>query len=196
VLAPAEQQDTEGERVGVEHPSNSDGLMARSCWIDGSATFTTVLSSMIMNSPTATAARVHHRRFSEAKRRALIPPRSSRVQHQRRAPRARGKRLPHRRDDEAPRQTTTPRTAAQPRRCGPSPGRSCRSVAAARQRFREDRNNLRTGPLKSRRLRGNRAPPRRPPAERRHQPAGTWSGAARSSAPRFTPSAQTTAGFS
>src|SRR3989440_6336773 len=41
-------------------------------WIDGSATFTTVLSSMIMKSPNDTAARVHHFRFSSAKRRALI----------------------------------------------------------------------------------------------------------------------------
>ena len=32
--------------------------------IDGSATFTTVLSSMIMNSPTETAASVHHFLFS------------------------------------------------------------------------------------------------------------------------------------
>src|SRR5713226_1321963 len=49
--------------------------MPRSCWIDGSATFTTVLSSMIMNNPTATAASVHHLRFSGAKSRARIPER-------------------------------------------------------------------------------------------------------------------------
>src|ERR687887_214233 len=46
-------------------------LIPRSLRIDGSATFTTVLSSMIMNSPTATAASVHHFLFSGAKSRAL-----------------------------------------------------------------------------------------------------------------------------
>jgi hypothetical protein len=51
--------------------SSSAVLMPRSFWIEGSATFTTVLSSMIMNSPTATAASVHHFRFSGAKSRAL-----------------------------------------------------------------------------------------------------------------------------
>src|SRR5919204_4349309 len=35
--------------------------------MDGSATFTTVLSSMIMNRPKETAASVHHFRFSGAK---------------------------------------------------------------------------------------------------------------------------------
>src|SRR5262249_47977976 len=40
--------------------------------IDGSATFTTVLSSMIMNSPTDTAASVHHCLFSAVTRRCLI----------------------------------------------------------------------------------------------------------------------------
>src|SRR5947207_3415800 len=39
--------------------------------IDGSATFTTVLSSMIMKSPNETAASVHHLRFSGVKRRAF-----------------------------------------------------------------------------------------------------------------------------
>ena len=39
-------------------------------WIDGSATFTTVLSSMIMNSPKDTAASVHHFLFSSVTRRA------------------------------------------------------------------------------------------------------------------------------
>ena len=52
--------------------------MPRSCWIDGSATFTTVLSSMIMNSPTATATRVHHLRFSGVNSRARI---SERLEH-------------------------------------------------------------------------------------------------------------------
>src|SRR3989454_6501573 len=49
--------------------------MPRSCWIDGSATFTTVLSSMIMNRPTATATSVHHLRFSGVNSRARIPAR-------------------------------------------------------------------------------------------------------------------------
>src|SRR6478736_5698441 len=53
-------------------------LMPRSCWIDGSATFTTVLSSMIMNSPTATATRVHHLRFSGVNSRERI---SERLEH-------------------------------------------------------------------------------------------------------------------
>ena len=35
--------------------------------IDGSATFTIVLSSMIMKRPKATAASVHHLRFSSAR---------------------------------------------------------------------------------------------------------------------------------
>src|SRR4051794_13764126 len=46
-------------------------LIPRSSRIDGSATFTTVLSSMIMNRPTATAASVHHFRFSVVKSLAL-----------------------------------------------------------------------------------------------------------------------------
>ena len=37
--------------------------MPRSSRIEGSATFTTVLSSMIMNRPNETAVRVHHLRF-------------------------------------------------------------------------------------------------------------------------------------
>src|SRR5436309_15708129 len=41
-------------------------------WMDGRATFTTVLSSMIMKSPKETAASVHHFLFSSAKRRAFI----------------------------------------------------------------------------------------------------------------------------
>src|SRR5262245_33141506 len=47
--------------------------MPRSFWIDGSATFTTVLSSMIMKRPTATATSVHHLRFSGAKSRVFMP---------------------------------------------------------------------------------------------------------------------------
>src|SRR5438876_11484971 len=45
--------------------------MCRSFWIEGSATFTTVLSSMMMKRPTATAASVHHFLFSGVKRRAF-----------------------------------------------------------------------------------------------------------------------------
>src|SRR5213592_2933001 len=49
--------------------------MPRSFWIDGSATFTTVLSSMIMNRPIATATSVHHLRFSGVNSRARTPER-------------------------------------------------------------------------------------------------------------------------
>ena len=50
---------------------SSERPTPRSRWIDGTATFTTVLSSMIMNSPTATAPSVHHFRFSLEYRRCL-----------------------------------------------------------------------------------------------------------------------------
>ena len=40
--------------------------------IDGSATFTTVLSSMIMNSPTDTAPSVHHFLFSGVTKRCIL----------------------------------------------------------------------------------------------------------------------------
>src|SRR5256885_2274887 len=53
--------------------SSSDSDMCSDPRIEGSATFTTVLSSMIMNSPTATAASVHHFLFSGAKSLALTP---------------------------------------------------------------------------------------------------------------------------
>src|SRR4051794_35543890 len=43
-------------------------LACRSRWIDGSATFTTVLSSMIMNSAKHIAASVHHLRLSSFRR--------------------------------------------------------------------------------------------------------------------------------
>src|SRR5438874_46156 len=59
--------------------------MCRSFWIDGSATFTTVLSSMIMNRPTATAASVHHFRFSGVKIRAFTPGRLEKPRHSARA---------------------------------------------------------------------------------------------------------------
>src|SRR6187431_2419757 len=52
--------------------SSSDRSTPRSRWIDGSATFTTVLSSMIMNSPNDTAASVHHCLFSSVTSRARI----------------------------------------------------------------------------------------------------------------------------
>ena len=44
--------------------SSSERPTWRSAAIEGRATFTTVLSSMIMNSPKATAASVHHLRAS------------------------------------------------------------------------------------------------------------------------------------
>src|SRR3954454_23916177 len=43
-------------------------LACRSRWIEGSATFTTVLSSMIMNSAKHIAASVHHLRLSSFRR--------------------------------------------------------------------------------------------------------------------------------
>src|SRR3954452_540934 len=43
-------------------------LACRSRWIDGSATFTTVLSSMIMNRAKHMAASVHHLRLSSFRR--------------------------------------------------------------------------------------------------------------------------------
>src|SRR4051794_34714952 len=49
--------------------SRLDRLAPRSFWIDGSATFTTVLSSMIMNSAKHMAASVHHLRLPSCRRR-------------------------------------------------------------------------------------------------------------------------------
>ncbi len=43
--------------------SSAESDAPRSFWIDGSATFTTVLSSMIMKSEKLIAASVHHLRF-------------------------------------------------------------------------------------------------------------------------------------
>src|SRR5919106_1984756 len=63
--------------------------MPRSRWMDGSATFTTVLSSMIMKSANASAPSVHHLRLSSAKILALtppLPPRGSRRLRYRRRP--------------------------------------------------------------------------------------------------------------
>ena len=54
------------------HSSDSRSTTWRSRSIDGSATFTTVLSSMIMNRPNDTAASVHHLRFSGARIRAFM----------------------------------------------------------------------------------------------------------------------------
>ena len=52
-----------------------ESVAPRSSWIDGSATFTTVLSSMIMKSPNETAASVHHfLRSSEKIARAMKIP--------------------------------------------------------------------------------------------------------------------------
>src|ERR671927_1437695 len=48
--------------------SRLEMLAPRSFWIDGSATFTTVLSSMIMNSAKHMAASVHHLRLSSFRR--------------------------------------------------------------------------------------------------------------------------------
>src|SRR3954451_24835526 len=48
--------------------SRLEMLAPRSFWIDGSATFTTVLSSMIMNSAKHMAASVHHLRLPSFRR--------------------------------------------------------------------------------------------------------------------------------
>src|SRR5207248_8357265 len=48
--------------------SRLERLAPRSFWIDGSATFTTVLSSMIMNSAKHMAASVHHLRLPSFRR--------------------------------------------------------------------------------------------------------------------------------
>src|SRR3954447_21994821 len=48
--------------------SSEEMLACRSRWIDGSATFTTVLSSMIMKSAKHIAASVHHLRLSSFRR--------------------------------------------------------------------------------------------------------------------------------
>ena len=49
--------------------SSAASEACRSRWIDGSATFTTVLSSMIMNSAKHIAPSVHHLLFSSVTRR-------------------------------------------------------------------------------------------------------------------------------
>src|SRR4051812_31112227 len=49
--------------------SRLERLAPRSFWIDGSATFTTVLSSMIMNRAKHMAASVHHLRLPSCRRR-------------------------------------------------------------------------------------------------------------------------------
>ena len=56
--------------------SSPETLIPRSLWIAGSATFTTVLSSMIMNRANATDASVHHFLFSSVRILALmrLPP--------------------------------------------------------------------------------------------------------------------------
>ena len=57
--------------------SSSETLRWSELWIVGSATFTIVLSSMIMNRPNETAASVHHFLFSSANMRAFTPDASS-----------------------------------------------------------------------------------------------------------------------
>ena len=57
--------------------SSSERSAPRSRWIDGRATFTTVLSSMIMKRPMETDPSVSHLRFSSAKIRALMRPQTS-----------------------------------------------------------------------------------------------------------------------
>ena len=62
--AAGDQQDGERQRVGVDRPLQRRTARRRSVrWIDGSATFTTVLSSITMNSAKHIAASVHQRRL-------------------------------------------------------------------------------------------------------------------------------------
>ena len=63
-LPAGEHQRGERERVARDDPLELERSAPRSRWIEGSATFTTVLSSMIMKSPNATAPSVHHFRGS------------------------------------------------------------------------------------------------------------------------------------
>ena len=72
-LSSGQQQHAERQRVGVHDPLELRDADPEVLRIDGSATFTTVLSSMIMKSPTATATSVHHFRFSGVNSRALTP---------------------------------------------------------------------------------------------------------------------------
>ena len=72
-LAAGDQQRCERRaRTPVDDPLELRDRDVQVRSIDGSATFTTVLSSMIMKRPKATAASVHHFLFSSAKIRALI----------------------------------------------------------------------------------------------------------------------------
>ena len=74
-LAAGEHEHGEGERVAGHDPLElGDRRCPRSRWIDGSATFTIVLSSMIMKRPNETAPSVHHFLFSSAKIRARTRP--------------------------------------------------------------------------------------------------------------------------
>ena len=64
-LAARQHQRAERERVAGHDPLELGDLQTeRLLWIDGSATFTIVLSSMIMKRPNETAPSVHHFRFS------------------------------------------------------------------------------------------------------------------------------------
>ena len=69
-LAAGEHERGERERVARDDPLELGSSCASDARIDGSATFTTVLSSMIMNSPTDTAASVHHFLFSGVTKRS------------------------------------------------------------------------------------------------------------------------------
>ena len=63
-LAAGEHERAEGERVAGDDPLELGDLQVSDRWIVGSATFTIVLSSMIMNRPNETAPSVHHLRCS------------------------------------------------------------------------------------------------------------------------------------
>ena len=65
-LPPVIMSDAKVSAYATTTHSSDASLTWRSFSIVGSATFTTVLSSMIMNRPNETAMSVHHLRFSSA----------------------------------------------------------------------------------------------------------------------------------
>ena len=66
-LAAGEHEHRERQGVRGDHPLELGRCRSQVALDRGSATFTTVLSSMIMNSPNETAPSVHHFLFSSAK---------------------------------------------------------------------------------------------------------------------------------
>src|SRR3954462_9143898 len=65
---PGTSRTAQGNGYALNVHSRLERFAPRSFWIDGSATFTTVLSSMIMNSAKHMAASVHHLRLPSFRR--------------------------------------------------------------------------------------------------------------------------------